>query len=82
MRLLMLGLSVGLKKKKNKKNLEKKNHKKSPKEALVPQDDVHIFGLTKCTIYCKSVLVFLHAVTMLIFQIKRIISSEKQFKIV
>ena len=43
--------------------------------------NIHIFGLTKCTIYCKNapvfVPVFLYAVTMLIFQIKRIISSEK-----
>ena len=39
--------------------------------------NIHIFGLTKCTIYCKNVPVFLYAVTMLIFQIKIIISSEK-----
>jgi len=43
--------------------------------------NIYIFGLTKCTIYCKNVPVFgpvfLYALTMLIFQIKRIISSEK-----
>ena len=39
--------------------------------------NIHIFGLTKCTIYCKNVPVFLYAVTMLIFQIKIIISGEK-----
>ena len=48
--------------------------------------NIHIFGLTKCTIYCKNapvfVPVFLYAVTMLIFQIKRIISSEKWFNYV
>ena len=47
---------------------------------------IHIFGLTKCTIYCKEcscfVRVFLYAVAMLIFQIKRIISSEKWFNYV
>ena len=63
------------------KNL-KKNQKKSrnsrpwyPRTML--KVNIHIFGLTKCTIYCKNVPVFLYAVTMLIFQIKRIISSEK-----
>ena len=45
--------------------------------------NIHIFGLTKCTIYCKKcfcfVPVFLYAVTKLMFQIKRIISREKWF---
>ena len=44
--------------------------------------NIHIFGLTKCTIYCKNAPVFLYAVTMLIFQIKRIISREKWFNYV
>ena len=48
--------------------------------------NIHIFGLTKCTIYCEEcscfVPVFLYAVTMLIFQIKRIISSKKWFNYV
>ena len=44
--------------------------------------NIHIFGLTKYTNYTvKNVPVFvpvlLYAVTMLIFHIKRIISSEK-----
>ena len=43
--------------------------------------NIHIFGLTKCTIYCKKCSCFcscfLYAVTMYIYQIKRIISSEK-----
>ena len=38
--------------------------------------NIYIFGLTKCTIYCdKNVPVFV-PVTVLIFQIKRIISRE------
>ena len=49
--------------------------------------NIHIFGLTKCAIYCKKnvpvfVPVFLYAITMLSFQIKRIISSEKWFNYV
>ena len=41
--------------------------------------NIYIFGLTKCTIYCdKNVPVFV-PVTVLIFQIKRIISREKWF---
>ena len=44
--------------------------------------NIRILGLTKCTVYCKSILVFvpvlLYAVTICsFFQIKRIISSEK-----
>ena len=63
-----------------------KNHKKSrnsrpwyPRTTL--KVNIHTFGLTKCTIYCEKCSrfcpVFLYAVTMLIFQIKRIVSSEK-----
>ena len=49
--------------------------------------NIHIFGLTKYTNYTvKNVPVFvpvlLYAVTMLIFHIKRIISSEKWFNYV
>ena len=66
--------------------IEKKNPQYSrnsrpwyPKTTL--KVNIHIFGLTKCTIYCEKcscfVPVFLYAVTILIFQIKRIISSEK-----
>ena len=43
---------------------------------------IYIFGLTKCIIYCRNVPVFLYAVTMLIFQNKRIVSSEKWFNYV
>ena len=82
---LILGRSVGLKK----KNL-KKNHKEvSEQKALVGQNDVktvyiYIFGLTKCTIYCKkrSCFSLCRRLYMLIFQIKRIISNEKWFNYV
>ena len=60
MRFLVLGQSVG--------RIEKKTQKKKSQEVEV---NVRIFGLTKCTLYCKSapvfVLVLLYAVTMLIF---------------
>ena len=74
-----------------KKNPKKQNHQKSrnrrpwyPRTTL--KVNIQIFGLTKHTIYCKKCLClcscFLYAVTMLIFQIKRIISSEKWFNYV
>ena len=48
--------------------------------------NIHIFGLTNAQFTVKNVHVFvpvfLYAVTMLIFQIKRIISSEKWFNYV
>ena len=77
MRFLILGRSVGQIEKKK----PKKNHKKSrngrpwyPRTTL--KVNILIFGLTKCTIYSEKcyvfVPVFLCAVTMLIFQIKRI----------
>ena len=80
---------VGLVSRIEKKRPKKKNHKKSrngrpwyPRMTL--KVNIHIFGLTKCTIlYCKKcscfVPVFLYAVTKLMFQIKRIISREKWF---
>ena len=66
--------------------IEKKNHKKSrnmrpwyPRKAL--KVNTHIFGLTKCTIYCKKCSCFCSCFSPFfyyaIFQIKRIISSEK-----
>ena len=79
MRFLILGRSVGrIEKKKNLKKTLKKPHKKSrnsrlwyPRTAL--KVNIHIFGLTKCTTYCKKMFMFLFlffsAVTMLIFQI-------------
>ena len=50
--------------------------------------NIYIFGLTKCTIsytvkyVAVFVPVFLYTFIVLIFQIKRIISSEKWFKYV
>ena len=49
--------------------------------------NTHVFGLTKCTIKTVKnapvfVPVFLYAVTMFIFQTKRIISNEKWFNYV
>ena len=48
--------------------------------------NIHLFGLTKYILYCKNVPVFvpvlLYAVTIPIFQIRRIISSEKWFNYV
>ena len=74
------------------KKILKKNHEKSRnKRPCYPRTtlkvNIPIFGLTKYTIYCKKnvpvfVPVFLYSVTMLIFQIKRIISSEKWFNYV
>ena len=52
MRLLILGWSVGLKK----KNI-KKIHKKSRRTwypRVMLKVNIHIFGLTKCKIYCKK----------------------------
>ena len=80
MRFLILGWPVGLKKKKQKKIHKKSRRPWYPRVML--KVNIHIFGLTKCTIYCKNAPVFLYAVTMLIFQIKRIISNEKWFNYV
>ena len=77
MRFLILGQSVGLQKK---KNHTKSRNRRPWYPRMTLKVNIHIFGLTKCTIYCKNVLVFvpvfLYTVTMLISQIKRIISSE------
>ena len=80
---LTLGRSVGLKK----KNLKKKNHKKSRNSRpwyprTTSKVNIHIFGWTKSQHTVKNVPVFLYAVTMLNFQIKRIISSEKRLSYV
>ena len=59
MRFLMLGWSVGLKKRTPPPQKKKKNHKKSrnrrpwyPRTTL--KTNIHIFRLTKYTIYCKK----------------------------
>ena len=82
MRFLILGWSVGLKKKKT-----KKNHKKSQnRRHWYPRTTLKVNILHKIHNYYTVknvpvfVPVFLYAVTnMLIFQIERIISSEKWF---
>ena len=87
MRFLMLGRSVGLKKKKK----PKKNHKKSPNRrswypGMTLKVNIYIFGLTKCTIYCKKCSCCFSCFSphyfILIFQVKKIISSEKWFNYV
>ena len=86
MRSLILSRSVGLKKKPKKQNHKKCRNRRPWYPRTMLKVNVHIFGLTKYTIYCKNVYVFvpvfLYAVTTLIFQIKRIISSEKWFNYV
>ena len=75
--------SVSRIKKKNKKNHKKSRNWRPWYPRMTLKVNIYIFGLTKCTIYCKKCScfgpVFLYVVTMLIFQIKRIISSEKLF---
>ena len=71
--------SVGLKKKKNHKKSRNSRPWYARKTLKV---NVHIFGLKKCTIYWEKCSCFcscfsLCCLTMLIVQIKRIISSEK-----
>ena len=80
-----MGWSVGLKKK-TKKRIHKKS-RRSWYPRVMLKVNIHIFGLTKCTIKTVKnapvfVPVFLYAVTMLIFQTKRIISNEKWFNYV
>ena len=89
MHFLMLGRSVGWIEKKNlnkKKNDKKSQNRRPWYPRMTLKVNIHIFGLTKCPIYCKNVAVFypifLYAVTMLFFQIKRIFSSEKWFNYV
>ena len=81
MRFLILGRSVGLKKKNLKENHKKSRNSRSWYPRTTLKVNIHIFGLTKCTIYCEKcscfVPVFLYAATVLIFEVKRIISSEK-----
>ena len=76
MRFQILGRSVG-------RIEKKKNHKKSqnrrlwyPRTTLKVNIHIHLFGLENTQYTPQCVPVFLYAVTMLIFQIKRIISSK------
>ena len=84
MRFLILGQSVRLKKKNSKKNHMEPQNRRPCYPRMTFKVNIYIFGLTKCTIYCEKnvpvfVPVFLYTVTVLIFQIKRIISREKWF---
>ena len=81
-----LGRSVRLKIKRRKKKNKKSQNRKPWYSRMTLKVNIYIFGLTKSTIHCKKCSCFcsclLYAVTMLIFQIKRIISSEKWFNYV
>ena len=81
-----LGRLVGLKKKDVKKKNKKSQNRKPWYSRMTLKVNIYIFGLTKSTIHCKKCSSFcsclLCAVTMLIFHIKRIISSEKWFNYV
>ena len=81
--------SVGRIKKKLQQNQKKSRNRRPWYPRMTLKVKIYLFRLTKCTIYSKKnvpVFVpahwFLYAVTMLIFQIKRIISSEKWFNYV
>ena len=84
MRFLILGRSVGLKKKNKQKKIHKKSQNRRPWYPRTTLNvNIHIFGLTKCTIYCKKCSCFCSCFSLCCyyahFQIKRIISSEKWF---
>ena len=82
--------SVGRIEKKPKKQNHKKSRNRRPwYPRMTLKINIHIFGLTKCTIYCKKCPCFcscfllqMLSLYMFIFQIKRIISSEKWFNYV
>ena len=78
MRFLIFGRSDGLKKKNTKKTHKSRNRRPWYPRTTV-KVNIHIFGLTNAEYTVKNVPVFLYAVTMLIFQIRRIISNEKWF---
>ena len=83
-----MGRSVGLKKKKKnrKKNHKKSRNRRSSHPRMTLKVNIYIFGLRNAQYTVKKfpvfVPVFLYTVTMLIFQIKRIVSSEKWFNYV
>ena len=54
MRFLILSRSVGLKKKNYKKNHEKSRNSRPWYPRTTLKVNIHIFGLTKCTIYCEK----------------------------
>ena len=74
-----------------KKKPKKKNHKKSPNRrpwypGMTLKVNIYIFGLTKCTIFCKKCSCCFSCFSphyfILIFKVKKIISSEKWFNYV
>ena len=54
MRFLILSRSVGLKKKPKKQNHKKSRNRRPWYPRTTLKVNIHIFGLTKCTIYCKK----------------------------
>ena len=83
MRFLILGRSVGLNKKKPKKNHKKFRNSRPWYPRTTLKINIHILGLTKCTIYCEKCSCFCSCffsmlLLCLFFRLKeRIISSEK-----
>ena len=77
--------SVGrIEKKQTKKKIHKKSQNRRPWYPRTTLNvNIHIFGLTKCTIYCKKCSCFCSCFSLCCyyahFQIKRIILSEKWF---
>ena len=59
MRFLILGWLVGLKKKTKKKNQKKSQNRRPWYLRTTLKVNIHIFGLTKCTMYCKKMFLFL-----------------------
>ena len=69
MQFLILGRSVGLKKKKTlKKNHKKSRNRRPGYPGTTLKVDFHIIGLINLQFAVKNVPVFLYAVTMIIFQ--------------
>ena len=83
MQFLILGRSVGLKKKTFKNNHKKSRNRRPGYPGTTLKVNIHIIGLINLQFAVKNVPVFLYAVTMIIFRwIKRIIPSEKWFNYV
>ena len=67
MRFLILGRSVGLKKKKPKKNHKKSRNSRPWYPRTTLKVNIHIFGLTKCTICCEKCSCFCSCFSLLCF---------------
>ena len=72
MRFLILGRSVGLKKKKPEKNHKKSRNSRPwyPRRTL--KVNIHIFGLTKCTICCEKCSCFCSCFSLCFFSFFRV----------